>query len=658
MHRLLTSLAILIVVAAIPALAQQQPPARVGRVSFVSGNIAFHTAGQTEWSAAAVNYPIATGTSLWADTEARAEIRIAANTIAMASNTELDVTALDARVTQLNVPQGRIYFHLRRLDAGQSVEVDIPRGAIQLLQPGYYDIDAGTEDQPARVAVFEGSARFVGGGAEIAIEPGDVAVLSGVSPVTAALERAVADAFIEWCRSRDYDEKRLAAPYHVSPNMTGSVELDAHGRWDTAPGYGAVWYPNVPAGWAPYTDGRWSWVAPWGWTWIDAAPWGFAPCHYGRWAFIGESWGWVPGTFEPSPVYAPALVAFLGGAGTGLYVSGAVGPQVGWFPLAPGEIYWPGYTADPSYIRNINRPNAGSIDNIQIMRNVMLPSQVADAQFANHRFATVAPQHVFAGAGRVDPAAQHVPATALEHASVTMRPPQIRPAPGRAVPGPEALGAQVQPGAVVGTQGERTRGAGRLPAPSNAAALPPGAAFAGRQPGQPTNTAAAPPPGHPGGAPVHNGDAPMPPQSVAGQREHPTSSGATHPHAPMPAPHPPAQGFHTPVQVPDAPVQAPHAPVQAPHAPVQAPHAPVQAFHPPPQAFQAPAQAPHPPAQAFHPPAQAFHPPAQAPHPPAQAPQQVAHAPQGLKGAGAAPQAAKGGGAPAHGGGGKVDKHD
>ena len=65
-----------------------------------------------------------------------------------------------------------------------------------------------------------------------------------------------------------------------------------------------------------------------------------------RWAMIGDSWGWVPGTFEPYPVYAPALVGFLGGPGVGLYVSGAVGPQVGWFPLAPGEAYWPSYSAD------------------------------------------------------------------------------------------------------------------------------------------------------------------------------------------------------------------------------------------------------------------------------------------------------------------------
>src|SRR6516225_4772607 len=67
MHRprFFVVLAILTVFSAATSLAQQAPPARVGRVSFVSGNLAFHTAGQTEGSAAAVNYPVATGASLW-----------------------------------------------------------------------------------------------------------------------------------------------------------------------------------------------------------------------------------------------------------------------------------------------------------------------------------------------------------------------------------------------------------------------------------------------------------------------------------------------------------------------------------------------------------------------------------------------------------------
>jgi hypothetical protein len=159
MPRLL-SLTILTLIIASPTLAQQTPPARVGRVSFVSGNLAFHTAGQTEWSAAAVNDPVATGASLWTDAEARAEIRVAPDTIDIASGTELDVVELDERVTRFSVPQGRIILHLRGLDQDQSAEIDIPRGAIQLQQPGYYDVDAGAQDRPACVAVFDGSAQL------------------------------------------------------------------------------------------------------------------------------------------------------------------------------------------------------------------------------------------------------------------------------------------------------------------------------------------------------------------------------------------------------------------------------------------------------------------------------------------------------------------
>ena len=635
MHRLL-SLTILIVFMAAPTLAQQAPPARVGRVSFVSGNLAFHTPGQTDWSAAEVNYPVATGGSLWTDAEARAEIRIAPDTIDMAGNTELDVAELDERVTRLGVPQGRINLHLRHLDQGQSFEIDIPRGAVQLLQPGYYDIDAGTQDQPARVAVFEGSAQFIGGGTDIPIKAGDVATLNGLSPVTASFEPAVADAFVDWCRSRDYEEKRLAAPYHVSPNMTGYVELDEHGRWDSAPGYGEVWYPNVAPGWAPYTNGRWVWVAPWGWTWVDAEPWGFAPCHYGRWALIGDSWGWVPGAVEPSPVYAPALVAFVGGPGVGLYVSGAVGPQVGWFPLAPGEAYWPSYTADPSYIRSINRGSVGNIDNIQMMRNVMLPAQIANAQFANRRFATVVPQHVFASAGNVASAALHPASSVVEHTPVTMRPPQVTPPPARSLPGPVAMGMRVRQGQgpVAGARIEPAGGG--LAAASGAAAQPPVPVptYRGPQAGPPTSSARLAPPFHPGVA-SPQGETAAAPQSFPGRDTRPASPDVTHLRAPAQAPHPPAQTFQ-----PSA--QAPH-PVQAFHLPPQAPR-PAPAFHPPAPTPQ---------------PAQAFHPAAQVPRAPAPAPQQVAHAPPAARGGGAAPQAPKGGGpAQAAGGGGKGDKHE
>ena len=70
-------------------------------------------------------------------------------------------------------------------------------------------------------------------------------------------------------------ENKLAAPYHVSPAMTGFEELDLYGSWDTVPDCRAVWYPSsVPAEWAPYRDGQWVWAEPWGWAGSRPGPGG------------------------------------------------------------------------------------------------------------------------------------------------------------------------------------------------------------------------------------------------------------------------------------------------------------------------------------------------------------------------------------------------
>jgi hypothetical protein len=131
--------------------------------------------------------------------------------------------------------------------------------------------------------------------------------------------------------------------------MSGVEDLAGYGGWSQAPDYGDVWYPSVSPDWVPYRDGQWAYVAPWGWTWVDSAPWGFAPFHYGRWARIGGRWGWVPG--DPSsggrPIYAPALVTFLGGAAL-------AGGLVAWVALGPHEAYHPWYRASPAYLGRIN----------------------------------------------------------------------------------------------------------------------------------------------------------------------------------------------------------------------------------------------------------------------------------------------------------------
>ncbi|MGT2492953.1 DUF6600 domain-containing protein [Cupriavidus basilensis] len=77
---------------------------------------------------------------------------------------------------------------------------------------------------------------------------------------------------------------------------------------------------------------------------------GLRPSHYGRWARIGNRWGWMPGPRSARPVYAPAVVGFIGeGHGHGR------GPGVAWYPLDRTSAYRPVYGASPAYLSRINR---------------------------------------------------------------------------------------------------------------------------------------------------------------------------------------------------------------------------------------------------------------------------------------------------------------
>lgn len=118
-------------------------------------------------------------------------------------------------------------------------------------------------------------------------------------------------------------------------------------------------------------------MAPWGWTWVDAAPWGFAPFHYGRWLVVRGRWGWIPGSYVARPVYAPALVGWVGNPGWSVGFSLGSAPAVGWFPLAPREVFVPAYRSSPAYLRQVN---------ITHVTNVTFIERAASDR-GDHRFA-------------------------------------------------------------------------------------------------------------------------------------------------------------------------------------------------------------------------------------------------------------------------------
>ena len=395
------------------AAAETDPPGRVGRLSFISGTVSLHTADQTEWSPAPLNYPVTSGTSFWTEPDSRAELQVGADEIRMDGSTEVTVVRLDDDATRIEVPQGVVNIHLRTLPPG-GVLVTTPLGEVNLARVGSYHIDAGhpngdTPPDRIQVAVLEGQAQFRGERTTVQVMAGESARIGG-NPMTMSIVEANATPFDDWALARERREAASETTHYVSPEMTGYTDLDTYGQWRPEPTYGHLWYPAaVPVGWAPYRYGHWAFVAPWGWTWIDDAPWGFAPFHYGRWVFVGGRWGWWPGAvIVARPVYAPALVAFFGGAnwGVSLAVGGPVG-AVGWVPLAPHEVFRPYYRSSVTYVRNINitTVNRTVINDIHVTH----VDTVAVSKFANRRAVTVVPSRAFVGAAPVDRATVALP---------------------------------------------------------------------------------------------------------------------------------------------------------------------------------------------------------------------------------------------------------
>ena len=348
------------------------PPGTVARLNLAQGAVSYAPAeaagptGNQGWTPAELNRPLTSGDRLWTGRQARAELHIGSTAVRLSEQTSLDFLALDDDTTQLRLAQGTIRLRVRALFAGQRLEVNTPNLAFVISKPGDYRIDATPATNVnagiTRVVVQSGAGVIYGdGAAQVNLGKQQQASFSGTQLTPAGPGAATADSFDLWALERDRREDQSVSARYIPRETIGYQQLDSHGDWRQDPTYGAVWLPRaVPVNWAPYRVGHWSWISPWGWTWVDDAPWGFAPFHYGRWAQIGPRWGWVPGRLAPRPVYAPALVAFVGGQSGGVNWNIALGqasspqPGLGWFPLAPDEAFRPSYRVSPRYVDNVN----------------------------------------------------------------------------------------------------------------------------------------------------------------------------------------------------------------------------------------------------------------------------------------------------------------
>ena len=325
------------------ARATEVSHARIVRLSYVQGSVAFHEAAlsddsvspgeapSTGWQQGLINTPIREGMRL-ATGDGRAEVEFESGAVAwISSNTVLEfpqlILADGARVTQLSVKQGTASFYVK---AGKRESFVVQAGAVHIRVPGSARFRVDIFDDGGSITVLHGSVQVDANGRVGPLQSKTTLTFHIDSPEQyQTASNPARDGWDRWVASRSdaVQTARYDSESYLSSSVDyGAADLSFYGGWMTLPGYGYVWQPwGIGAGWSPFFNGSWSNFGAYGPTWVSYEPWGWLPYHYGGWAhspFYG--WVWVPGRFGP---WSPATVSWLRT------------PQgVGWVPLAPREV--------------------------------------------------------------------------------------------------------------------------------------------------------------------------------------------------------------------------------------------------------------------------------------------------------------------------------
>src|SRR5437588_4251027 len=338
--------------------------ARIERVDGQVGlNRSLDSQANGQWIEATPNTPVSVGDRIYTRENSRSELAFTGRNFAtIDANTSLDVLDLSNQRTQLALRNGSALFDVGSLASGELFEVATPCGAIDLQQPGLYQVGIDNNGNASGTAL-SGRAQLVGNGGSSTIEKGETLALPCSGGSGAALSRvdenqagAVVDNYYRYRYPRRYDGRYrsyytyLDDPYYYDPSrnyssynyvsdyVPGIDDLDDYGDWQNVSNYGYCWHPRVDASWAPYQSGYWTMDYPYGLTWVSNEPWGYAPYHYGRWTYSADNWFWVPEPVRTYPTYSPALVAFIPlGESSAACVA-----------LGPGDPYAPRYY-DPNW---------------------------------------------------------------------------------------------------------------------------------------------------------------------------------------------------------------------------------------------------------------------------------------------------------------------
>src|SRR5690606_13193240 len=92
------------------------PPGRVVRLGYMSGDISFQAAGDDErWTEASLNRPLVPGDGLYVDRASRVEMEVGAASVRLDERSHFRVLNLDDSFAQMELTEGTLNLRVRRV---------------------------------------------------------------------------------------------------------------------------------------------------------------------------------------------------------------------------------------------------------------------------------------------------------------------------------------------------------------------------------------------------------------------------------------------------------------------------------------------------------------------------------------------------------------
>src|SRR5579872_1637075 len=98
---------------------QQDPPGRVARVQYMSGQVSMQPGGVNDWIAASMNRPLTSADRVWTDKNSKAELNVGDGFLRMNSETSVTLTNVTDNNVQIELDQGTLEVSVKHLEKGE-----------------------------------------------------------------------------------------------------------------------------------------------------------------------------------------------------------------------------------------------------------------------------------------------------------------------------------------------------------------------------------------------------------------------------------------------------------------------------------------------------------------------------------------------------------